>query len=210
VPIDPIIGPLVGPWNVEQATVNTLKLWMPLYLVAVENWNSVPLGTLPRPPAPESIHGGDDFDTWRQDQLPSLIVVTNPSGNPERESAGDYGQMFETQVSAVVIGDTEDDARRIASFYGSAAAVALSQNGSLGKQVDRTRLTQSPSIRFPNADERRIARATMTFEMWVSVILTEQGGPSVPPTDPFVGENPWYEVQTTEVDVTGVPVTSPV
>jgi hypothetical protein len=204
--VDPIVGPMIGPWNVEQATVATLELWMPYYLVAVERWNSIQLGSLPRPPAPESFHGGDDFDGWQQALLPSLIVVTGPAGDTERAAAGDYGQMFETQVAAVIIGDTEDDGRRIASLYGTAAAAAISQHGSLGQQVDKTRMTLSPKVQFPNADERRIARAVMTFEMWVGVILTEQGGPKVPPGDPLTPEAPWFTVTSTEVDVTGIPV----
>jgi hypothetical protein len=74
------VGPLVAPWNVEQAALTTLRDHLFIYLAEVERKNGLEIGAIPRPPSDASFYGGIDFDSFQQDLTPSVIVsATRPA-----------------------------------------------------------------------------------------------------------------------------------
>jgi hypothetical protein len=204
---------LVGQPTVELATIGVLRAWLPIYLAEVERQHSLTAQTLTRPPVPESYVGGLDFLGWQEDRCPTVIVVANPVGEPERTASAGYSQAFEVQVSAVVIGDSEDEARALAGHYGTAIQGAIVQQGSLGGLAQRTVMTAAPRVEFQDPDQRRLAVAAATFHTFVDPIVSEDAGPdtTTPPDSPHYGGSPdapftdWPTVQTPHVSVTAQP-----
>lgn len=184
----------IGPWQVEQAVISTLSTWYNDYLAELEVQNELHPKILPRFPAPESIHGGVNFETWRNDITPEAIVVVKPDGSPELHSSAGYTQGYLVSVGCLWVGsgselteNPEDEARAVASYLG-AATMLLVQQPTLGGLAERVVMTQSPEVTLPNPDNTRIAQVITSFEVWVSTIVEENAGP----VQPFPEESPEY------------------
>ncbi len=218
-----LFGPIVSTWEVEQAAVKTLSVWMNEYLAELERKAGLRHKTLPRLPAPESVHGGVDLETWEQAILPEVIVVCKTLGTPELRGQGGYTQGYDLTVGAIWVGQgselaekPEDEARAVASYLG-AATMLLVQHPTLGGLSERLRMTVPPSVTLPDPDRRQIALSTAQFEVWVATIIEEGRGPvqELPSESPqFEGpEEAWKpepEVKTTRETVKGIPVSEPV
>lgn len=210
-----IFGPMVGPWDVQQAVVATISTWLDTYLNQLERLHELELRFLPRPPTPDSIYGGVDHGSWEADFCPSVIVKVQPIGAPEDAASAGYGQAYEVEVGTVVIGDNEDDARMIASHHATATAALLVQQGGLGGIATRTRLTTSPHVEVLDPDRMNIAHGMCTVNVFVQPILDEKTGPLTPDPAPTPNEPPpgdpgdWPQVVNTDITVEAEPLTEP-
>ncbi len=221
-------GPIVSNWNVEQAVVSVLKAWMPTYLAEVERQNSLQQKIIYRPPTPESYHGGVDFESWKDDELPSVIVIAEPFGLPDyKASAGGYEQCYEVKVGCVhkgtgseAVPDPEDEARMVAAHYG-AATMLLVQVGIVDAKLgeipssDNFKLVELPHVTLPKPDRREIALATTTFHVWVSQSINDSVGPMTKNPEEAPGfpgdEEPWPEepkVTREHITITAEPLDS--
>jgi hypothetical protein len=179
-----LFGPLVGIPSIENAVLNTLRTWLPTYLAEVERQHGLPNKAIPRPPASDSYHGGLDFDAWKQDELPSVIVIVEPTGHPEKSASAGYSQEYEIQVGAVWFGtgnaafssDPEDEARLVAGYYGEALQL-IAQQGALEGLVEETVMTGAPKVEMPSPEERQLARCIATFSTFISTIVNPFMGP---------------------------------
>lgn len=187
-------GPLVSGYQVEVAVLETLRTWFSEALAQLELQHGLRHKTLPRPPAPESYHGGVDFDTWRQDITPEVIVVVKPSSPPELSASAGYTQGYAVAVGCLWVGagselaeNPEDEARAVA-FYLGAASMVLVQKPELGGLAERLIMTSSPEVTLPDPDTRRIAQVVTTFEVWVTSIIEENAGP----VQPLPSESPEF------------------
>jgi hypothetical protein len=212
--VSSIFGPLVGGSTIEAAVLDTLRTWLPTYLWEVERQHNIAKGTLPHPPTPESYHGGVDFSSWQEDTCPEVIVVCNPTGEPERSGSVGYSQAFEIQIAAVVIDAEEDTSRLVAGYYGEALQGALVQQPALGGLAEHTVMTSAPHLELQDPDERRLHQVSAAFQTFIAPIVIDQGGPDVPtPSDsPLYGGTPdapygdWPTVTTTQAVVTADPI----
>jgi len=208
-----IFGPVVSVEDVIQAAVTTLRVWVPEYLADQEVKHSLQHKIIPRPPAPESYHGGVDMESWIGADAPEVMVVCKPSGTPELSNYG-YTQGYDLQVGCICIGyggllaeRAEDDARTITSYLG-AASMLLVQQPTLGGLAERLVMTAAPDVTLPDSDKRAIAQVVTGFMVWVPTIIEENAGPVQPnpdespewkgPEEPF-GEEP--VVETVEITV---------
>lgn len=211
-----LIGPLVSTWQIEQAYIATLTVWLDEYLDEVERINGLTVGTsIPRPPS-AAIYGGMDFTAYNQTLCPAVITVVKPVGAPERSADGVF-QTYEVHVGAVVIDEDEDTSRMFASFYGAAIMGAIGHRGGLGGTLSAsTVLTGAPDISLPEPDKRRTHLCVTTFQTVVSPILDPYAGPTspTPQTSPEYGgtpDAPWNNeptVTTTGLAVIAEPITS--
>jgi hypothetical protein len=187
-------GPIVGVEDVNEAVVSTLRLWMPEYLAERERKNGLQRKSIPRPPAPESYHGGVDFDSWIGAESPEIMVVSKPSGTPEKGSLG-YTQMYSIQVGCLCIGyggifaeRAEDDGRIIASHLGAAAMLLVQQQPV--PLLERIRLAAAPDPSLPDPAKRAIAQTITGFSGWVAQIITEDGPVGLTPQEAAGYEGP--------------------
>lgn len=206
-------GGIVGLENVKQAIITMLSE-IPLngqaplfvyYLAAVERKNGLPPATLPVPPSSDSYYGGIDFESWNEGFFPSVIVVTQPVGAPERRGDGTYGQWFESKIGALVQGDDETNAQMRAAHYGIAITAAILEQGALGGIATKTILTGASEIEFlEDPATRTLARSVTTFHSFVDRIVGEYDRPLSWAFDPYATPEPDPEVQTVDVQFTGV------
>lgn len=213
-----IFGPLLSPWPLEQQILAVYRAWTGEYLSEIERKEGLRPRTIPRPPAEESYHGGIDFLSWKREELPKLIVVVEPTGQPERDASVGYTQQYEVQVGCVVAGVgglfgtllIEDEARALASFYGAISTLLVDKPPALASDIF---MVESPRLTFPNPDDRLICRSTTAFHLTVSPIRLLSAGP----TQEYPNESPEYNGPETEwgqepvaehvnVKVTGEPI----
>lgn len=213
-------GKLVTQWDIEQAVLSTLRAWLPEQLAELERQHGLPNKTIPRPPVPESIHGGTDLDTWREDNLPEVIVVVKTEGRPEPAGSGEQAQAYRVEIGCQWVGkgsqavpNPEDEARMVAGFLG-AATLLLLQHPQLGGLAERIVLEQAPDTTTPDPDEKVLAQADTAFTVWVPSIVNESLGPAGETPGGSEGypgeeEQPWPErpvVQSTHLTVEGEPL----
>ncbi len=213
--MESIFGPLLSTWNVDQAVLATLRTWWNTYLAEVERQNDVKNKTIPRPPDEESFRRGLDFEYYEEDNLPAVIVVSKPSGEPEVNSDVGYAQRYEVKVGCVCEAEDELTAQLRAAFYGAASQL-LVQQSELEGFAERTRMIGAPELDMPDDDERWLCRSITTFYVWVAQIVIAEEGPISPP-GPGTGpggedqepEDPypeWPEADLTHIIVTGEPI----
>lgn len=213
--MESIFGPLLSTWNLDQAVMATLRAWWDEYLAEVERQNDVPNKTVPRPPDDESFRRGLDFEYYEEDDLPAVIVVSKPSGEPEVRSSGSgYTQRYEVKIGCVCEAEDEQTAQMRAAFYGAASQL-LVQQSELGGFAERTRMIGAPELDVPDDEDRWLCRSVTTFNVWVSQIVVAEAGPVTPPGQPgptgevHEPEEPypdWPEVTDTHITVTGEPL----
>lgn len=213
-------GPLIGPWDVEQAVIAAIQAWLDTFLNEIERDHGITPRTLPRPPAPASVYGGPDWLNVTQENIPAVIVKVLPSGPPEKSASSGYGQWYEVEVgSHIVDGDAtvleEHQVRMWAGFYATAVAALLIKEPIADFVID-VDLTASPSVELPEAEIRRYARGLCTVRIMVKPTLQEGPGPLEPdpapvpdgpdPTTP--GDWPTVGPQGAEITVTAEPLDS--
>jgi len=221
-----LIGPLVSTWDVEQAVIKTIKVWLNVYLAEVEEQRGLQRGSIGRPPTPESIHGGtEEAIAWKQDELPAVIVVVVPNGEPEVSASVGYVQAYEVTVYCIGMGDEgvqqtqpEDSARQQVAHFG-AAVMALLQHGELQQELPQlqwVRMTSAPKPEVPETEKRREQACVTIFSIWVAPIIEQQAGPTglTPAESPgYTGvEEPFEPAPTAkdgEVTVIGEPTGTP-
>ena len=186
-----LFGPLFPTHELEKAIEKVYSLWCNEYLAELERQQSIhPKKSIPRPPTPESIHGGIDFENWIEEELPVMIIkVTDPVGEVEYHASEGYTACYEVQVGCIVKAEEEDVARKWASYYGAVSMLLVQQGGNIGSFVERTRLVTAPKIEFVDPEERRLARAVTTFHIWISELIVEDAGP----VQPEPKESPEYK-----------------
>jgi len=201
-------GALVGPWQVEQAVITHLQTWLDTYL----NEQERQLGLTPRAshrPDPTWIYGATDFESYREDSTPAVIVVCNPADTgPELIASDAYEQWFSVRVGSVIVNrQDEDTTRMMASLYATAVMGALIQQGSVQGISNRTVLTQSPTVDYPDPDERLLAIGITGVNI-SAAIGDEKLGPieTDPTSDPPTAPADPPEVSTVTVTVQGEPL----
>lgn len=192
----PLIGTLGSGWPVEQAILKTYTVWIDTYLAAVEEENGLSRGSIQRPPDPESIHGGSSEEIrWKLDELPAIIVVVEPDGEPEVSASVGYIQPFEVKVFCIVYGndgwqqlEPEDTARAQAYLYGAAVQGLLQHSGLQDElpNLQWVRMIGAPKVEVPDPDKRREQYSLTTFRVWVAPVIQQQAGPTglTPETSP--------------------------
>ena len=221
-----LFGPIFSTWDIEQAVLTKLRLWVPEYLAELERKRGYHKRIIPRPPSALSIHGGLDAETWEQAECPEVIVIVDPFGEPERETSVGIIQPYEVRVVANVVGQgselaekPEDEARAVASYYGAAVMGILTQNGELtgiSTQEDSLILMQSPRLTFPDPSVRQVIQATTVFHAFAEIVNANEGPvPDEPKESPQYGGEPEAEwkpepvVETVKETIKAVRISEP-
>ena len=198
-----LYGTLTSRSQVKQAVVNLLSQpptnantglpasaspMLVYYLAELERQMGLNPHAIPIPPGPASYRVGIDFETWKADDSPLLIVNAQPSGDAvPLTSLGEYVQSYQIQVAAIVEsadGD-QDEVGLLADLYGTAIMGALIKNGNLGTRTTdagvtepfalKTRLISAPRTEFQSPTNRRFARSVTIVESLIPHIVDESG-----------------------------------
>ena len=206
-----LFGPMLGPIDIEEAVIATLREWLPASLRNAEEVRNLPIRSLGRPPAPESYHGGLDWESEQQDTLPEVIVICEPAGEPERNPNVTI-QLFTVQVGCVILATVdpiEANARKTASLW-AAASMVLGQHGALGSLgAQETLLIGSPKVELLDPENRRLALGLTTWHVAVDIFHPSAGPVTVKEVEP---EGPYPERPEATKDtitVVGQPAATP-
>ncbi len=197
-----LFGTLASTWNVEQAVISTLRLWLPEYAAEVERQNGLAKGLLGRPPTPESYRGALDWLSVKDDWLPEVKVICNPVGEPERQAAA-YMQTFAVEVGCTVKSeegtDPEGSARRNAGLLALATMLlGQSAGANLGalNALEEAVCTGTPRVEFIEPENRRYAVGITSWQIHAEVANPNLGPEgATPETSPgYAGlEEPYRE-----------------
>ncbi len=217
-----LFGVLAGPWQVEQAVIATLRLWLPEYAAEIERQAGLQKGLIGRPPVPEAYRGALDWLSLKDDWMPEVKVICNPVGEPERQ-ASVYMQTFAVEVWCLARSeegsDPEASARRNAGLLALATMLlGQSAGANLGalNVLEETVCTGTPRVEFLEPDNRRYAVGITSWQ-----IHAEVANPNLGPEGPTPKESPGYEgleepykespeVKTATEKIKAVPISEPV
>ena len=181
-------GPLILPTDVDEAVIEVMNAWMPLYLRELSDERGL-ASPLPAP-VPRDVNSVLSTDEFLDHQLPGLMVTTaKTSGVPERFSDGSYGVGWLVHVDSIVRGRTAHETRTTAALYEGATRRVLSGRKDAAGLIRLTRWTATEIA--PVADTSRqgryLAAGMTTFTIFTDQALKETGGLAIEPptgTDP--------------------------
>lgn len=192
--------------DLEQAAINTLQGWWPVYARELELQHSLTQDILP---LPKSYLTADRVDREAADQLPSVVVVSpGLSGTkPQREGDGTYRVYFSLAVGTFVSARDRKSTKDLLRMYVGIARTIMIQQASLGGFVSASDwVDESYDDVFDFVDGQTIGAGQVIFEVMVDQVVNKWGGPQGSPQpvpDPVTqpGSN-WPLVQTVTPTVT--------
>jgi hypothetical protein len=210
-----IFGQVIIGSELEQAVVDTLESWFPVYIRELElqtpadpNPNHIPEDALP---LPRSYLTAAKVDRSMTDQLPAIVVV-NPglSGRnaPKQNGDGTFRVPWGISVGAFVTGKDRPSTSRLIRAYTAIIRMIMLQKQSLGGFADGTTwLDESYDDNFAFVDQQTIGAGSVVFEVWVDNVVNRYGGPATyggPAPGPDPAAQPgadWPEVEVVVTDV---------
>jgi hypothetical protein len=173
---------------VEDAVTATLRRWMGTEMAEVERQRGLTEGHYGRP---RSYVTHTDFESFPEEQLPCIIVVSLGFGDePKKEGSGSYRHFYNVGVAAIASSSNQDSSRRYAYRVGAAVAGCLVHNQSLdqgiGGRVQAIDLMEKRNGEIPPDGDRTLWIVRQVFRIEVRDALTKSAGPVFPdePKDP--------------------------
>lgn len=227
---DTIIGRLWHPGLLEDATLDVLRTWLPVYLDAVGRDETIrenlPALEEANPTATraelielldEAIADGDvkprnlaapkswatvsEYDRFPEQGLPAIIVAApGLSEDPQVNGAGDVRADWIIEVSATVSANGARQTRRLAQLYLAAIQGAILQRRSLGDPYTAAYLTNVQYADVPTERRRSIMAAAAAFRVGVEQVLSTKAGP-VSPDPPDPVPPTWPTVETVNIEI---------
>jgi hypothetical protein len=209
-----LFGPIVTGDDVERAIAAFLRdpqpnghSWLDTYLGELERHAGYAPGQIQRP---KGVVTRSELETWPEDQLPVIVVVSPALAARPSQRAGAYQATWAVAVAPVVSDVDEPGTRRLSHTYVAAVRLAMLQHGSLGGFAESVEWIDERTDDTAFADTRSIMAGRVVFEVTVGNVARRSDGPLVPLPDPAVDPGPWPDVSATPVDVSIVPITEEV
>ena len=201
---DSIYGRMVSASDVEDAVLAQLQTWLADYLMEVERYHQLEVGSLPMP---RSWVVSSEVEKFPEDQLPALILaspgLTEP---PLADGRGIYTARWQMTASVMVSVRGNRLALRIARLYALAVRGALLQQQSLPELPARRIDWMDERYRLLDSiDDRTVCISEVEVGVEVSDVLTRQAGPLAPGMGPGLPgpQSPtWPVAETADVLVT--------
>jgi hypothetical protein len=187
-----IFGDIVDVDTVEHALRETLNEWLPGHLSHQERRRRPGAPVLPGPlppgrlPFPRSWPTVSELDMEVHEQLPAVVIVSPGSvGAPERDQRGAHRKTWRFEIAVAVAGNSELEARALASMYLAAVNGALEQNRTLGGRVEKC-WNVGPDDHALGTTRRGGQRALYgtAFNVLVRNTVNDRLGPPAPLPDP--------------------------
>jgi len=175
-----IFGNIKSSDQVEQAALDTLKLWWKTYSREFELQRNLPQDSLP---LPKSYLTAARVDHENADQLPAVVVVSpGLSGKkPHLEGDGTYRADFAIGIGVFVAGRDRNSTKSLCRWYVSIARAIMLHRQTLGGFADGTTwVDESYDDRFTFEDNQTVGAGQCIFEITVHDVVQRWGGPPVP------------------------------
>ena len=184
--------------------IDTLHLWLPIYVKEMEYQMGRQVGDLPEPRAYVTKRS---FTKFFEDQLPTIIVVsTGLDKDPLKEGDGNYRGIWRLHAGIVVATSDMSETNKVAKMYGAAIRGVVTQHGSLGGIASGMTWYDEGYDDLPDDDTTRfLGAATLSFRVEVDEIVNWQRGPDTTYLpDPGATTPPgavWPEADTVTVEI---------
>ena len=196
-----MVGPIFAGVQLEQAIIDTIKLWIPVYLPAAEiRVTGARVGL----PMPRGYTTRNTFSDLPEDQLPMCIVISpGTAGTPVKEGGkGVYRAPWRVVVGCVVSTRTQQETNAVSKIYGAAIRQLLLHKGTLGGVADNVIWEEESYDDIPQNDpDRSLMVSMIVFVFWVDNVATRFGGPKDPPGPDEQPDADWPEVDTVIIDL---------
>jgi hypothetical protein len=174
-----LFGPIFVPSFLEQAVIDTLKLWLPTYLAEVELQLEREQGLIE---PPRSYTTRRRFEKFPEDQIPTCVVVSPGLANePHKEGDGSHRAEWALGVGVIVSAPDQESTNLVAKIYGAAIRACLLQKSSLGGVASGITWYDESYDDLPSDDTARtLGAAALYFRVEVEDIVNSRVGPNVP------------------------------
>jgi hypothetical protein len=182
-----IFGRILTDDQVEDAVLATLKRWVGTEMSEVERQLGL---TVPHYQRPQSWEVHTDFDSFPEEQLPRIIVVSQGiADQPVKSGQGVLRATYQIGVANVVSSTDQVKSRRWAYRLAAAVGATLAHRRSLDGTlvgVRGTDLIDRRNGEVPFDGDRTLWMVRQTFAIEVDDFLTMSAGPASPAADPPV------------------------
>jgi hypothetical protein len=198
-----IFGPIFDGSVLTRAAIATLKTWFPTYIKEIEIQRGYRTGEIPKP---KTYAERWAFDSYPDDKMPAVIVVSpGMSDPPRRDGDGTASGWWILGVGIIAAASTEDNSERLAKIYGAGARTILEQKGWLDEswEFNGCIVMDESYTEVPDIEQARTMRSVLiTSRVQVLNMWNRQGGPlaTLPPSDSMPG-SVWPEVEEVFVKV---------
>lgn len=183
-------GPLVTAVEVQEAVEAVLVRWLVPWLAEIERRHNLPARSIP---APKNYRHAAAFGEVREDQLPSIVIVSGGlAGPPELTDSGVYRFPWDVAVFAAVRDPARQRGRglehvgHMRSRYTAAIAAALGQNPTLeGFCTDSVLGQVEHDVIGVAASAQTVAAGVVPITVFVDEALDVTARPADPPADPY-------------------------
>lgn len=171
--------------RLEEATEETLRLWLPAYIAEVERQEGLPAESMPMVRSYASVN---EFIKFNEERLPALIVVSpglSPTA-PRKRGDGSYEAWYRVGAAVVAGGKNRETTRRNSQLYAAAIRGAILQHQTLGDfGATEIRWTGERNADVPDEMGRTLGSGGNTFDVLVPDVVNPRLGPLEPPEDPY-------------------------
>lgn len=203
---DDVYGEIFNRRQLERAAAVTLNAWLSAHLAVQERQEGLDPATL-KPIA--SWWTVEEFDLEAHKKLPAIVIVSpGTTGKVERNGRGELSAWWAVQVVAAVPGKHETEVRDLSPLYSAAVRGAFLQGGrapepanGIGTVAQRVRWTGEDSAFGATRNHAQRALEENSFEVLIPNVLTDLGGPDVPPPDPHGPPLEPLEIADARLDV---------
>jgi hypothetical protein len=176
--------------TLEQATMDTLVMWLPTYLAEVERQLNLHPSTLP---APQNYTNRNSFDTLAGEQIPKIVVLSEGiEGIPVTFGPGQYQAVWRLGVGVATSAKDERTANMYVKAYGAAIRALMVQQG-LGNEVAgvaQIRWAGETYNDLPLPNQHMLFKAaSLFFLVDVEDVVTWTAGPTVPIAPPHLPQD---------------------
>lgn len=173
------LGPFVGPAQVRQAVLATLKLWAPFYVGEAVRQTGAAL-----PGFTDFVNEPLDSPTTVVEAPRYVVAVPGTVGPPKRKGDGSYLATWDVQIALWLWGADYQETQDHLSFYVTALRQLLLQQPSLGGFAMSTTWRAEKYVEVSATAFRTLGQATLQFAVMVDGVVDAFAGPAVPPLDP--------------------------
>jgi hypothetical protein len=112
-----LFGPMVSASEIEEATIETIKFWLPTYCAEMERRLSIRRGTLV---APQNYINRNSFDTVEGEKTPKIVVICAGLGAGPLRHSMSYSAMWRVGVGIATGAKTERECNKYVKAYAAA------------------------------------------------------------------------------------------
>lgn len=182
------IGAVITGRDVELAALALLQRWSGTYLAEMERQSNRAPGSLPRV---RSWATAADFETWPEDQVPRVLLVSpGLLEAPKASGHGEYRVKWSLGLGVVVSAATMAETMVLAKLYTAALRVCLLQHQSLEGFAAGVEWLDENYDDLPSIDTRSLGAGQAIFAVEVDDVSRRWGGPATPSDPPTPDTDP--------------------